>query len=221
MKLFRFALVLSLPLVSLTSNAYTVDVLSPSYHDANLATLNTNLGLTSTLVFEEFDDALLAQGLSVTFNTAATAPQYINLDTNLSGTFSDADWSDASAMMVNGYSFARFAISGGTSVFGLGLGGVLFSGSTIEINDSGNLIDVSLDSDWQLTNANRNGYVVINSEVGDAAISAVTFRISTPQADTTFFDHVAFEANSVPAPASTFVLLLGALLLTVSSVRQK
>ena len=219
---------------SYASSAYTITAHNISAYNTDINVMNANLGLTdSDLVFENFADTSLLSGLSIAWDDAAAI-------TTLDGTFSFgsgvANW-DADNNMLNNTpnngpsglgesNKVTFNYSAGTNLFGIGLSQwepTRHETPTITINGVESSFDLFANPNFSAT-TNRNSYLVITADSGDAAISSVSFergQLLTSD-DFVLFDHVAVQGvSAVPVPAAVWLFASGLLGLVGVARRKK
>ena len=202
-------LVLIAVILSIHSNrasAFVIDTYGPSAYDSDTATMNATLGLTSSeTVFEDFEDASLITGLTLDFSGISSTFSTIG------GSVGAEDPWDGDSVLelytdATGQSRMTFLIAGGTNLFGFGISDNDARAWTVIVND-GEYVTTSLPGLDQ-GSGGRNGYVTIRQEIGDSLISKVDFLTDNAGNQSILFDHVAV-GESVPTPASVFLLLIG------------
>lgn len=210
---FYFLIILSL-LVCFGNGAFAYSIYSfaPSQYNANQTTMNANLGLTNAYSIENFGSSSI---MSYVHNTSSYSNSIVNgtysWDTNGSLQFALNNVSDS--LVVN-YSI-------GASAIGFGMGGVGITGQTFQINGQGTLYNYTTMSGYTLDHSNRNIYIRIEAQSGDAAITSIVFR-NTGGTETDYLSHMAFSNSSVPEPYSIFFFgLAGVFMLVYRFVNNK
>lgn len=184
---------------------------APSAYDANVNVLNANLGLTDPgLTFEDFGDASLASGLTITTSNPVTVPY------NPSNGSTTA-WTAPLVYRTSGGSDTTFSVAGGVTRFGVGLGNVN-DGFEMSVN-GGAFVDL-IGTVGLIQSFERNGYLVIDADATDPLINSVTFRQAIPES--IYYDHVAFgNVSAVPEPSTFAIMGLGVIGMGAYSWRRR
>ena len=187
--------VLSALAVGPTASAYTITSFAPSAYDPDESVMNTTLGITGYLT-EDFEDGTLLPDLSIS-STGATPAL---------GTPSGVPWDGSKVLefSASGTSLT-FSIAGGATSVGIGIMNHDISGHTLKINGVGSPIDYMAFPEFDNSTSNRNLYLKIDVELGDALISSLVFN--TPNVESVEFDHLAYSTAAVPEPST--LLLMG------------
>ncbi len=209
-KFATFLMVLALTICS-QGQAYTISSFGESNFQgispSQLAAFDAIVGVTGYLI-EDFEDSTPVEGF--TFQTGSHA----NLGASVRSDFPEAIWDGqfvgndnvALGPIVMGY-------APGTSSIGFGLGDVE-SVVSIVVNGSTLISDLRNLPNYQRVRDNaREVYVRIDAEIGDAAITEVSFVGST--GDFVFVDRVALNTTGVPEPSSFLLCLLGLAVLKI------
>lgn len=213
----RFTGLLIVGLVSFSVKAaYISDIISPSVYNSDTDILNSNLGIDSSFTIEDFEDNILADGLTISI------PGHSSFS-NLCGSNPAAEKWDGDCVLHNVDETpmdgrdVSFLLDEGTTMFGIGISH-LEQSTYLMINDTINLGLVYNDPDWVFGGPNvQNGYLWITATDGDL-ISSVAFN-GPDLSDSIFFDHAAWVTTDVPEPSS--IVLFGIGLLGLLGFRKK
>jgi hypothetical protein len=213
-KVKRFIVGLMIGVCAVGMTHASVIIVGHGEYDADVATMNANLGIPTGAVFEDFDDTTLVPGLAMAFNG--------NLSETTSEGFSWTSNTVAHWVGSNSANFtATFSFSENPTFVGIGL--AQFGGDSGPTNHSFTvngtttyLLDTATFSSLILGNG-RNGYLQVTDAGG---ISSIEFNKIRAQDGRMHFDHIAI-GNMVAVPAPGAVWLLGSGLVALVSLRKK
>ncbi len=209
-------LVLSLSVLLPMASAYTVSVFSPSTQSSNLAAMDAALGITGYTI-GDFESGTFLSGLSysqtdLTFAIESSSPGNA--------------WDGISSLRATFNGSGTFTYTPGASSFGFGMAangnGAPDSSRTIQIN-GGTAISFQAFPAYVPSNAGLNGYIRIDAQQGDAAITSVRINLGG-QGETIAYDRIAVldgAVSTVPEPSTMVMFFLSLFCLAYQKKNQR
>ncbi len=178
-------------------------------NSTQLASLDAAVGITGFLI-EDFEDNTPISGLTI--SGTVCCPSSINTTTSidsLAQASSVGNWDGTRAIVITLLDETVFNYAPGTNSFGIGIGDIE-TVTSLQVNGSTVIADMqALSFIHRIEDDQRDMYIRIDREAGDAPITQVSFTISAN--DGVFFDRLAVDPvlteASVPEINSFFLLL--------------
>lgn len=202
MKIFTFFILSLFCMVS--TQAFTILGYSPSNYNANVATMNSNLGIDSSYIIEDFEDGTLIPGLSIQYSNGSTTPLF-----NGSWVYGTYLWDGSrvfSAYENGGYPDPTFSFATGVAAFGIGISNAYLSSTSyptyLRINGT-SYGTIGAISGYTSADDGRNIYIRVVADAGEV-INSIKFDMAP--GDYISYDHLAVRL--VPELSCVWLVVL-------------